>query len=99
VRDVEQITQPELAFLRQLWEAYPAALGFDLDRAGDVDGIAVLLVDEGYVERVECTARHVANWETLTLDQTNVKKLAAYRLADHWAKQFWQINARQASHN
>lgn len=97
MRPVDQLTQDELRFLRQLWELYPAALGIKPERATEVDEVAVILVAEGYIERVEHTARRRVDGDELV--EGPVIKSVSYRLAAEWASQFQAILDAEASKN
>jgi hypothetical protein len=95
MRPIEQLTDEELKFLRDAWEAYPGALGFTPEAAPDADGVAAILIDEGYIDRVELTARRgVEDDEIVDLEKTI--RAVSYRLRDEWAGQFQQITDRIA---
>jgi hypothetical protein len=95
MRPIEQLTDEELKFLRDAWEAYPGALGYAPDKADELDSIAGVLVDEGYLERVELTARRGVEDDEI-VDLAKPIRAVSYRLRDEWAGQFQQITDRTA---
>jgi hypothetical protein len=95
MRPIEQLTDEELKFLRDAWEAYPGALGFTPESAPDADAVAAVLIDEGYIERVEITARRDVEDDEI-VDLEKPIRAVSYRLRDEWAGQFQQITDRIA---
>jgi hypothetical protein len=90
MRPIEELSGEELTFLRDAWEAYPGALGYTPDKADQLDTIAGVLVDEGYLERVELTGRHVAQGDELVQTHRPIRSVS-YRLRPEWAVQFKAI--------
>jgi hypothetical protein len=82
MRDGTELTEPEAELVNRLTEAYPAGLGYTLDRDPPMRELAAELVAEGRVERTEFTEGDVTG--------------VSYRLNPDHAEELRQVAAERA---